>query len=385
MKKTFIATMMFGLLVKPIFSQISISKSPTFAWEKDYSSGSESWANMPFIYSDDLLYANSSATIIALGADTTEYLMANDFNFSIPAGATINGIEVTMDRAAANLLALFRVRDETISLSLSNVLIGDNKANTTNWGLVFQTGVYGGSVDLWGTTLTATDINDPTFGVAVSVQFEGLLGAAGSATLDALVDNIVIEVSYTPAPLPISLEYFNIKPSSGKVEFEWATLSELNNDFFSIEESYNGLDWIVLDTIKGAGNSNKRRKYKYVLLEGADSEHIHEQNLNHYYRLKQTDFDGKFECFDPIFIKANEVSHKDINLNHSSFSNRVVVNCKQGIREIYVYFSSGLLEKKISVSDSNEKFEFQLNSKGVKIIRVSDNLGKTRIFKTASL
>ncbi len=88
------------------------------------------------------------------------------------------------------------------------------------------------------------------------------------------------------SPLPIELLSFNAHLIENKVELKWSTASEINNDYFTIEKSYDVIDWDVIGIIDGAGNSNQILNYQYLdtKLKGIQ-----------YYRLKQTDFDSKFE------------------------------------------------------------------------------------------
>ena len=92
--------------------------------------------------------------------------------------------------------------------------------------------------------------------------------------------------------LPISLVYFKAKAEGKKTVLKWQTISETNNDFFTIERSKDAKSFKVIDSIQGAGNSSIRLDYQYV----------DEQPLagTSYYRIKQTDFDGQFEYFDII-------------------------------------------------------------------------------------
>lgn len=86
-------------------------------------------------------------------------------------------------------------------------------------------------------------------------------------------------------PLPVTLSYFIAVNESNLVRFYWETVSELNNDFFTVERSGDLKEFDIVTTVKGAGNS--RRKIKY---EASDDNPFHGTA---YYRLKQTDFDGE--------------------------------------------------------------------------------------------
>ncbi len=90
------------------------------------------------------------------------------------------------------------------------------------------------------------------------------------------------------APLPINLKSFSTTCTGTRVLIQWITSAELNNDFFTVERSSDGILFMPIATINGAGNSNTDIHYSYT-----DENNVGKQVL--YYRLKQTDFDGKYE------------------------------------------------------------------------------------------
>lgn len=94
--------------------------------------------------------------------------------------------------------------------------------------------------------------------------------------------------------LPIKLAYFKAKTENGKVVTEWATIQEENNDFFTIERSTDGKTFQKVGVVEGAGNSSSELTYSFIdesPLAGTS-----------YYRLKQTDYDGKFEYFNLVTV-----------------------------------------------------------------------------------
>lgn len=90
-------------------------------------------------------------------------------------------------------------------------------------------------------------------------------------------------------PLPISLINFNVDCNGISVNIDWTTASELNNDFFSIERSLDGVNFSKIATIAGAGNSNQPRTYHYF-------DNFSSKNAV-YYRLSQTDYNGQTQSF----------------------------------------------------------------------------------------
>ena len=99
-------------------------------------------------------------------------------------------------------------------------------------------------------------------------------------------------INASQTPLPIDLLNFNLlNLNDEKIKINWQTAAEINNDYFSIERSINGTEWELLKEIVGAGNSNSLLTYT------AWDESPY--NGLSYYRLKQTDFDGKFK-YSPV-------------------------------------------------------------------------------------
>jgi hypothetical protein len=74
----------------------------------------------------------------------------------------------------------------------------------------------------------------------------------------------------------------------------WTTESEHNNDYFNIEKTLDGNIFENIGYIKGAGNSTQSTTYSFT-------DYNSNGDIN-YYRLKQTDYDGKFIYSDLISI-----------------------------------------------------------------------------------
>ena len=97
-----------------------------------------------------------------------------------------------------------------------------------------------------------------------------------------------------PVNLPIELLYFKGSVYNSDNILHWSTASESNNDYFTIEKTKDGIDWEVVAREPGAGNSSNQLYYSSV------DENV--ESIINYYRLKQTDYDGKFEYSDIISI-----------------------------------------------------------------------------------
>jgi hypothetical protein len=104
----------------------------------------------------------------------------------------------------------------------------------------------------------------------------------------------------TPHPLPIQLLTFDAKLTSDKqVDLSWVTASETNNDFFTLEKTRDGVSFETVAIVDGAGNSTSKLHYDRI-----DNNPYTGRS---YYRLKQTDFNGKYAYSSIVAIEnANQ-------------------------------------------------------------------------------
>jgi fibronectin-binding autotransporter adhesin len=119
-------------------------------------------------------------------------------------------------------------------------------------------------------------------------QSTGDGGVSGTITVAGVTDFSPFAPASTDdlSPLPIELLSFTGKLVKAGVELSWKTATETENDFFTVEKSAGGEKFTAIGTVKGAGTSTEPHQYQLV-----DTRPF---NGLSYYRLKQTDFDGKF-------------------------------------------------------------------------------------------
>ncbi|NQY08166.1 MAG: T9SS type A sorting domain-containing protein [Flavobacteriales bacterium] len=101
----------------------------------------------------------------------------------------------------------------------------------------------------------------------------------------------------TVNPLPVELLNFSAVVREKGVEIYWTTATEINNDLFSVERSMDGEIWEVAGIVQGAGNNYTELNYSFY-----DNDPSYGTS---YYRLRQTDFDGKNECFNIVAVGVN--------------------------------------------------------------------------------
>lgn len=153
--------------------------------------GTLAWTNPDRVVASDDSKANASSTANI----TTHYLKATNFGFSIPTGATIDGVTVEIERMTTNNTAARNTIDNIVKLVKGGTISGTDKADTvTKWPIADAYGSYGGAADLWGLSLSYSDVNATDFGVAISANT-----TSDGATINARIDHIRITINYTVA------------------------------------------------------------------------------------------------------------------------------------------------------------------------------------------
>jgi hypothetical protein len=122
-------------------------------------------------------------------------------------------------------------------------------------------------------------------------------------------------------PLPVELISFNAnKVNDAQVRLDWSTAWEINNRGFEIERSTNGVYWTNIGFVEGNGNSNQLLNYTFpTSLAGINSSLV-------YYRLKQVDFNGKFEYSPVRTVRLNGAVAKVEGIYPNPAMNRISVN-----------------------------------------------------------
>lgn len=215
---------------------------------------------------------------------------------------------------------------------------------TGNCGSLTNIGCNSGS----GGTVTTT-ITGLTAGQVVTIGIDGNAGAF--CNFDISATNTV--------PLPIELLSFNANynEDSKNVVLDWTTISEINNDFFTIEKSIDGENFEVVGIVDGSGNSNSYRTYNTL----DEKPYVGTS----YYRLKQTDFDGQFEYSDLVPVKV-----EDVISNPTIYPNPITNN---GVLEFSTNSTEATVVTVYDVSGRIVLSNQHLTNKGINKIQLETN------------
>ncbi|MBS1613810.1 MAG: T9SS type A sorting domain-containing protein [Bacteroidetes bacterium] len=254
--------------------------------------GTVAWSNVNNIKTANDTSATAYVLLAALGSANTHYITASSFGYSLPLNAQVQGIQVSVRRKAAGLGVGSTIRDYRTNIIKNGTVLNTNLGYTsTNWGTSYTTVTYGSDTSKWGTTWTADDINNASFGVAFASRLYA--GVAGLG-LTVHIDQIQTIVYYTipSSPLPVKMVSFTGSLiRENEVQLNWATALEINNSHFEIERSTDTKTWVTLGEVTGNGTSTTMLNYPYI--DNNATEGIA------YYRLKQVDYDGAWE-YSPV-------------------------------------------------------------------------------------
>ena len=168
-------------------------------------------------------------------------------------------------------------------------------------------------------------------------------GPINSSSLAVYNDDLFISYSgadgvylkkISPSVLPVSLLAYSVKTESNAIKIDWSTASELNSSYFCIERSNDGKTFTEIQKIKAAGISSVVRRYSatdFLTFSG-----------DVYYRLSQTDLDGKTTVLGIKKLQAGLRAKSIFNIYpNPSAGTEFMVSGVYGLRKVRINNSVG--------------------------------------------
>ncbi len=245
-------------------------------------------------------FGTAAGTLIPLTLNLTAGTIGNVTASTYPTAANNTPYPVTPD-------SVLHLRDN---------LFNDNSANVVDRFWQINRSGAAGTLTI---TFTYTTAEEPATGDATLVsQLYTTAYKAWYAPFPSQTNNAATNIVTTPgitlfgpftlvkseSTLPIQLLSFNATLNNDRqVDLDWETASEINNSYFTIQRSTNLNDVEEIENIPGAGNSSEKSTYHTVDRKPylGDS----------YYRLKQTDYDGKFTLGEWKHVKLSNKEFKE--------------------------------------------------------------------------
>lgn len=180
---------------------------------------------------------------------------------------------------------------------------------------------------------------------------------------------ITIASTSINTPLPVELLYFDANAKENKVQLEWKTVTEINNDYFEVLKSVNAENWEKIAVIQGAGTTTTEVTYE-----------TYDNNPyagTSYYKLKQVDFDGAYEYSDIRAVRFEENSMSTISLypNPSSDGNFTITKSNTPFNngdKCILYNALGQVIQQHAFKNETQTFDFTIkNGAGIYIATIN--------------
>lgn len=265
-----------------------------------------SQAALDVIDAYDFLVGLTCDSIIGITLGDNQILTPNVYCIGV-GGSTLNDTLFLDAQGDANALFIFKIDGALSTVNFSNVIL-INSANLDNvyWQIngeveVGENAFFRGNIIANGAINLL--LNSTLFGRALSRG-----GAINTYTINAILQ---------PVDLPIGLLHFSGFNEHSHNSFSWSTSSEINNDFFTLEKTTDGVNFIDVVKTNGAGNSNTILHYSIIDYQPTEG--------MSYYRLKQTDFNGEYSYSNLVAIDVFSQLNADFSIYPNPFSNSATI------------------------------------------------------------
>lgn len=167
--------------------------------------------------------------------------------------------------------------------------------------------------------------------------------------------------------LPVELIRFDAEKSNNGVLVSWTTASEIDNDYFDVQASLNGIDWYSIGIVDGSGNTTEEKSYYLMDYD------IKGLNFK-YFRLIQYDFDGKSSSSNSKVVTLNNTGQ-----NLKAFDDGLNINIelinkgKEAHVKIFDVNGKVVISRNVEGGESQKqkiKFEKKQISAGVYFVKV---------------
>ncbi|MEJ7737987.1 MAG: choice-of-anchor Q domain-containing protein [Chitinophagaceae bacterium] len=235
--------------------------------------------------------------------------------------------------------------------------------------VIFTAPLTGPSGTFPGPSATDT-VTTNTSGIATSPVFTAN-DTIGSYSVTATIGTMFLPVSFNLTNLirvPVTFGLMSASASNCTAQIRWETLTELNNNHFTVEHSSDGVNYIPLDIVPAKGNSNSKQLYSYS--------HLSAIKGNNYYRIKQTDLNGVY-TYGSVMVVNNSCDRLPIVAFPNPVKNSLTVSLPGTSRQtLTVYDGKGRQITQYIVNGGTHKINASRWSSGMYTLTIGEK-GKT--------
>jgi hypothetical protein len=178
----------------------------------------------------------------------------------------------------------------------------------------------------------------------------------------------------TTSVLPVELLSFDVQCLGNDGLIRWVTASEINNDYFIIERSLDGVLFEQIAKIQGSGNSSAMIEYSYIDTQKPEK--------TSYYRLKQVDYNGDSRILNTVSADCY-TQHKTIEVIPNPFKDKITITgIENENTQVQLINSVGGIVYQLQLNGSNSaNLEFGNIVPGIYLLKLTNSNGATYHFK----
>jgi hypothetical protein len=257
-------------------------------------------AQTPFTASWDF-EGNTGGSVNSPNVSISSANLSNVNEAGYPAGATGDAISIRLWPTTGfdgSKYVEVSLTPQNYRMSITSISFDCNRSAQGPTQLSVRTNQDSFGIDI-GSTSVGTGFSNQNYSVSFNdlentVSFRIYAHTAMDILGTLRLDNLRINGTVAVVPLPVELTYFRGQIFNNQVQLSWETAWERNAAQFEVQRSSDLKEFVTVNTLTAAGDNRDRTRYTFT-----DASPMPGVN---YYRLRQTDFDGKFEFSKTISV-----------------------------------------------------------------------------------
>jgi hypothetical protein len=287
----------------------------------------------------------------------TNYTAGANYTLRISIIATVGtpqyGFQTTSVKSADN--TNLNTWGVSLPAGVANVLLASSNRNYVEHNTLLSSGI----IDIPWTAPAAN------YGAVKFYTAGNAIDGTGGTGNDSPTAGNVLTIG--ESILPVSLISFTAKQAANGINLFWETAQEINNNFFDVQHSTNGSDFTSIGKVTGNGTTSIAQKYNFY-------DKYSRVGIN-FYRLAQTDFDGKVN-YSPLAKIQNKIDFALVTVSPNPVVNKITLKS-----------NFALLGEKYSIINNqgatvlsgifiNNEIDIQKLAKGNYFIRIEQKVGE---------
>ncbi len=172
--------------------------------------------------------------------------------------------------------------------------------------------------------------------------------------------DIIYAKTFSSIVLPVKWLDFTVASVENRIQLNWSTAQEINNDYFQIEKSEDGIEFLAIGNLKGKAKEVSKSYYSFnddMPLAGKT-----------FYRIKQVDLDGKFDYSKILSFDPKQSI--DPVITYNQIENEIQINHADEMGSVKIYGLNGQWVQ-TAISKGSNRFNINKMPDGIYLVEVN--------------